>query len=221
VALIHATPAAIPPAVAAFGDVFPEARLWHLMDDRLAGDADEAGGMVPALRRRMLSLLEHAIEGGADGVLLTCSMYGTTEIAGQLWERPVVASDQAMHDRLAAERPARVAVLGSMESAVADAERRLRLSLRRDSPETKIVGVMCPGAARAALAGDREALRESLLAAARPLAGEVDAFALGQYSVTGPRAELESALGAPVLSPPHLAAQELRERLRAGLREAV
>ena len=214
-ALIHATPAAIPPAIAAFGELFPQARLWHLMDDRLAGDADAAGGMVPALRRRMLSLLEHAIDGGADGVLLTCSMYGPmTEIAAQLWDRPVVASDQAMHDRLAAERPARVAVLGSMESAVADAERRLRLSLEHDSPETEIVGVMCPGAADAALVGDHRALLRSLLRVAEPLRGQVDAFALGQYSVTGPRAELEAALEAPVLSPPHLAAEELGRRLR-------
>jgi hypothetical protein len=68
--VIHATPASIAPARAAFADRFPDARLWNLMDGRLAGDADREGRLTPALRRRMLSLIAHAIDGGADAVLL-------------------------------------------------------------------------------------------------------------------------------------------------------
>ena len=220
VAMVHATPAAIAPAVAAFGECFPEAGLWHLLDDRLVSDAEAAGGLLPPLRRRMLTLIGHAISGGADGVLLTCSMYGpVARLATQLWERPVTGSDEAMFARVAAERPARVAVLGSLEAAVADSSARLREVLaegaadRAGSP-TEIVGVLCPGAAAAARAGDRDALLASLRSAAEPLAGQVDLFLLGQYSLTGVQAELEAALGAPVWSPPHVAAELLRRRLR-------
>lgn len=166
-ALVHATPAAMAPAVAAFGERFPEAGLWHLLDDRLVTDAERAGGLVPPLRRRMLSLIGHAVAGGADGVLLTCSMYGpVARLAAQLWDRPVAGSDEAMYERVAADRPARVAVLGSLRSA------------------------------------------------AKPLAGEVDLFLLGQYSLSPARAELQAALEVPVWSPPHVAADALRERLR-------
>jgi hypothetical protein len=140
-ALVHATPAAMAPAVAAFGERFPEAGLWHLLDDRLVTDAERAGGLVPPLRRRMLSLIGHAVAGGADGVL-------------------------------------------------------------------------CPGAAAAATAGDGAALLASLRSAAKPLAGEVDLFLLGQYSLSPARAELQAALEVPVWSPPHVAADALRERLR-------
>ena len=45
VAMVHATPAAIAPAVAAFAECFPAAELWHLLDDRLVSDAEQAGGL--------------------------------------------------------------------------------------------------------------------------------------------------------------------------------
>jgi hypothetical protein len=216
VALVHATPAAMAPAVAAFGERFPEAGLWHLLDDRLVTDAERAGGLVAPLRRRMLSLIGHAISGGADGVLLTCSMYGpVARLAAQLWDRPVTGSDEAMYERVAAERPARVAVLGSLETAVADSTGRLRQVLaERDGAGTEVVGVLCPGAAAASRDGDNAALLASLRSAAEPLAGKVDLFLLGQYSLTPAPAELQAALEVPVWSPPHVAADVLARRLR-------
>ena len=230
VALVHATPAAMAPAVAAFGERFPSAALWHLLDDRLVSDAERAGGLVPPLRRRMLSLIGHAVAGGADGVLLTCSMYGpVARLATQLWDRPVAGSDEAMYERVATERPARVAVLGSLETAVADSADRLRQVLAgaaatasrpgpegrsRDGRATEVVGVLCPGAAAAAAAGDGAALLASLRSAAEPLAGTVDLFLLGQYSLTPAHAGLQAALEVPVWSPPHVAADVLARRLR-------
>jgi Asp/Glu/hydantoin racemase len=212
VAMVHATPAAMAPAVAAFGERFPEAGLWHLLDDRLVSDAEEAGGLVPPLRRRMLSLIGHAVSGGADGVLLTCSMYGpVARLAAQLWDRPVAGSDEAVYQRVAAERPTRVAVLGSLETAVADSAERLR---QVAGPGTEVRGVLCPGAARAAMAGDGEALLASLRSAAEPLVGEVDVFLLGQYSLTTAHAELQAGLGVPVWSPAHVAADVMARRLR-------
>jgi Asp/Glu/hydantoin racemase len=221
VAMVHATPAAIAPATGAFAECFPEAGLWHLLDDRLVTDAEAAGGLVPPLRRRMLTLIGHAVSGGADGVLLTCSMYGpVARLATQLWERPVAGSDEAMYQRVAAERPGRVAVLGSLETAVADSTARLRAALAEGSAAgegsgTEVVGVLCPGAAAAARDGDGAALLASLESAAAPLAGEVDVVLLGQYSLTGAQRQLEAALGVPVWSPPHAAADLLRRRLGA------
>jgi Asp/Glu/hydantoin racemase len=212
VAMVHATPAAMAPAVAAFGERFPEAGLWHLLDDRLVSDAERAGGLVPPLRRRMLSLIGHAVSGGADGVLLTCSMYGpVARLAAQLWDRPVAGSDEAIYERVAAERPTRVAVLGSLDTAVADSAERLR---QVAGPGTEVLGVLCPGAAEAAMAGNGEILLASLRSAAEPLVGKVDVFLLGQYSLTAAHAELQAGLGVPVWSPPHVAADVMARRLR-------
>ena len=70
-----------------------------------------------------------------------------------------------------------------------------------------------PGAAAAASAGDGAALLSSLRAAAGPLAGEVDLFLLGQYSLTPVLDELQAVLEVPVWSPPHVAADVLARRL--------
>ena len=72
VALVHATPAAMAPARSAFADRFPQARLWNLLDDRLISEAEATGGLTPALRHRMQTLIRHAVDGGADAVLLSC-----------------------------------------------------------------------------------------------------------------------------------------------------
>ena len=72
VALIHATPAAMARARAAFDERFPPAELWNLLDDRLISEAEAAGGLTPALRHRMSAPIRHAVGGGADAVLLSC-----------------------------------------------------------------------------------------------------------------------------------------------------
>ena len=204
VAMVHATPAAMAPAVAAFGERFPEAGLWHLLDDRLVSDAEQAGGLVPSLRRRMLSLIGHAVSGGADGVLLTCSMYGpVARLAAQLWDRPVAGSDEAIYQRVAAERPTRVAVLGS---------RRRRLptppSASQVADPGRGPGRALPGAARAAMAGDGEALLASLRSAAEPWSARSMCFCSGSTRDAAQRAP--GGLGVPVWSPAHVAADVWR-----------
>ena len=76
VAIIHATPATFGPVKNAFRQEFPDAQLWHLLDDRLVTDADRSGGLTPALHSRMEALIEYAVAGGAEAVQLACSMYG-------------------------------------------------------------------------------------------------------------------------------------------------
>ena len=84
VALIHASPASVAPAQAAFAAEFPTAQLWNLVDDRLVVDADRAGGLTPALHDRMSTLIRYAVEGGAHAVQLSCSRYGPVAVAAHL-----------------------------------------------------------------------------------------------------------------------------------------
>lgn len=208
VALVHATPAAIGPAKSAFAEAFSEAELWHLLDDRLAADADAAGGLTPPLRKRMLTLIGHAVDNGADAVQLTCSMYGqVAQLAEQFWDVPVHGSDEKMLRELGWSKPARVGVIGSLSSAVADSAHRLGEIV----PDTEIVPITATGAAEAAASGHAEELFVALENAAR--GHEVGVFVLAQYSLTPQWRRLEAALSVPVLSPPQLAAGELRRRL--------
>jgi Asp/Glu/hydantoin racemase len=216
VAVIQTMPTTIAPVTAALAERFPEARPWHLMDGRLLEDAEAAGGLTPPLARRMLRLVEHAVEGGADAVLIGCSIYApVAETARGLWTVPVMASDEAMHRRVADDAGRRVVLLGSFATAVADAAARLRETLRARGVGTDLVEVTAAGAFAAAASGDRGALAESLVSAASAEAGDADAFVLCQYSLTQAYDALEAAIDAPVHSPLHLAADALRELLRA------
>ncbi|MET7395714.1 hypothetical protein ABZS66_19700 [Dactylosporangium sp. NPDC005572] len=213
VALIHATPASMSPAHAAFSERFPDAKLWNLLDDRLITEADAAGGLTPGLRQRMAELIRYAVGGGADAVQLTCSMYGPVTRDAD-WAVPVYASDEAMFARIRADRPPRVAVLGPLATGVADTVTRLRDFL--ENPAVHVDGVVVDGAAAAGRADDTARLRDLLVAAARRVAPGADLIVLGQYSVSPACAAVSAAVPVPVLSPPHLAADVLRDALAGG-----
>ncbi|WP_448616473.1 AroM family protein [Modestobacter sp. URMC 112] len=211
VALIHATPAAMAPARAAFAERFPQARLWNLLDDLLISQAEEAGEITPSLRRRMERLIEQARDGGADAVLLTCSMYGSVAHEVAAAQAPLMASDDAVFAAVTALAPQEVAVLGPVAAGVQDTVRRLEEHLGDAS--TSVRGLVVDGAAAAAAAGDLPSLEACMVEAARTVERDVDAIVIGQFSITPAASAVAAAVSVPVLSPPHLAAETLRAQL--------
>lgn len=116
--MIHAVPAAHRIAEAAFAQEFPQATVWNVLDDRLLDDARAAGGLNDELRRRMLRLIGHVMDGGAKALLLTCSSYGeVVDTARALWDLPVLKSDEAMFKAALAGAYRRVAVVASTPPA--------------------------------------------------------------------------------------------------------
>ena len=202
------------PAAAAFAERFPEAQLWHLMDDRLIVEADAAGGVDDRLRDRMLHLVEHAVRGGAAGVLLTCSQY--SPVASDALERfglPVAGSDEAMFRQIANEGPRTIALLASLESTATESRTRLSATLRAFGVPTEVIGVFCPDAYTASASPDRGDLVEALARGAAPYRESADLFAVAQYSLSPAVDALQTALGARVLSPTHVAADDLQKQL--------
>ncbi|MER7559561.1 aspartate/glutamate racemase family protein [Nocardioides sp. NPDC126508] len=215
VALIHASQASMAPAVVAFDDEFPEAELWHLLDSRLVTDADAAGGLTEELTARMSTLIQYAVDGGADAVQLTCSMFGPVahDLAARL-PVTVLASDQAMFDHVASLRPERVAVLASLGPAAADSAQRLGDWLTAAGVASEIGSVVVTGAAAAASAGDLDELTRLMAASAVSAAEAADVIVLAQYSLAPALAGIAAAVDVPVLSAPHLAAGSLAARLQ-------
>ncbi|WP_111766010.1 aspartate/glutamate racemase family protein [Nakamurella deserti] len=214
VALIHATPAAMAPGQAAFADRFPEATVWNLLDDLLITQANDAGGVTEPLAGRMRTLINHAIAGGADGVLLSCSMYGpVTGTVTPVPAIPVLGSDEALFAAVTDLRPAHVTVLGPMQTPVNDTVERLRSYLRSRGLTPEISGAVVAGAVQATTAGDREGLEAAVVAAARAAEDGTDVIVLGQFSLAPAAAATAAAVRIPVLSPPQLAADVLRSQL--------
>ncbi|SDD59500.1 aspartate/glutamate racemase family protein [Glycomyces harbinensis] len=210
IALISAVTAAIGPAQDALAAAFPQAQVWNLLDDRLLSDADARGGLDADLRSRMNGLIGYALAGGADGVLLTCSLYGPVAQAFAA-DLPVLAPDEAAFADLAEAGHRRILVVASFAAAKDDSAARLRDALGADGAE--VTGIAVPEAMAATKAGDAEGLVTALIGACRPLAAEVDAVFLAQYSLAPAGDRLQEALGVPVVSGPASSAAALRRSI--------
>ncbi|OWA00854.1 Asp/Glu racemase [Streptomyces sp. CS113] len=215
VAMIHAVPTAHRIAEEAFAREFPRATVWNVLDDRLLDDARRAGGLTGALRRRMLRLIGHVMDGGAQALLLTCSSYGeVVDTARALWGVPVLKSDEAMFRAALAGPYRRIAVVASTPPAVPAAVAQLEAlvpAVRPDRP-LEIVTALSEEAATA-----DEAAAGHLAAALHAAGGAgADAVLLAQYSLTPARAALAELVGVPVLDGAGAAARELRELLAPG-----
>ncbi|NYE35370.1 aspartate/glutamate racemase [Nocardioides cavernae] len=213
VAVIHATAASMEPVKAAFAETSPDVELWHLLDDRLVREANEAGGLTDELHGRMASLIDYALTTGADAVQLACSMYGPVAAAKD-GDVPVVAADQAMFDRVVGLAPATVGVLATASSSADDTVARLGTVLRSGGLHSSVTSVVVDDAARATAAGDRDGALRALAEAAVSLAPTVDVVVLAQYSMSPALdaitvAMQQARITVPVLSPAHLAADKV------------
>ncbi|WP_329559604.1 hypothetical protein OG711_16590 [Streptomyces uncialis] len=236
IALISATPTAMAPAVAGLAEEFPAAEPWSLLDDRLLADAPQDGPLPPALVDRMRRLIGHALAGGADGVLLTCSLYGSvTETVDT--PVPLLAPDTAAFERALAlsSGTGRVLVLASFETAMRDSVARFSAASAASEASAasaasvaaasagvgsaasgsgaEVVGVVAPDAFDAAREGNLPALRDALRDACLPHLTGADVVLLAQYSLAPAAASLSTALGVPVVSGPQAAAAALRSAL--------
>lgn len=215
IAAVHASSASIAPLRAALAAAVPGAQMWNIIDDRLGSDADAVGGVLtPPLRDRMLSLVRHGVDGGADAVVIACSMYGDVrEIAEKLYAAPVFASDTDMMADIVAAAPRRVAVVASLQGAAADTTARLSAALEGVTPAAEVVPVFCDGAAEAAARADIPALVNALSAGLEQTDGPFDIVAIAQYSLSPAADELAAKLGLPVAAPTQAAARAIARRL--------
>lgn len=209
VALLSGVPTAVAPATDAVHKAIPTATVWNVLDDRLITDATDLGAVTARLEERMERLIHHVIEGGAEAVLITCSLYahlGQRHIDGV----PISGSDDAAFAATIAANPDRVLLVSSVQLAGEDSQTRLR---RAAGPQLPIELVIVSEAVGAAASGDyprvAQLVHDQLSRIARP--GDVVLFA--QYSLA-PAGELTAQLsGYPVLTAPAAAAAEIRARL--------
>lgn len=209
IALISATAGAIPPAVSGLAAEFGNAEVWNILDDKLLADADAQGGLTEQLAARMSNLIEHAIAEGADGVLLTCSMYGVVATAATAGI-PILAPDEAAFEAALEGGFDHILIIASFESALRDSVERFTEAATEAGASPMIEGVVAAAAFEASQRNDTTALLEALAEACRPFAGQIDAVLLAQYTLAPVAEELSTEIGIPVIAGPQTAAAKLR-----------
>jgi hypothetical protein len=217
IAAVHATPASIAPLSAALTEQIPGHRLWNIIDDRLGPDADAVGGKPTSqLQDRMLNLIRHCVTGGADAILIACSMYGSVrESAENRFGTPIFASDADMMTDVVRTAPQRVAVLASLRGAAADTTARLTTALSAQNPSAEVVPVFCAQAAEAAARADTPALVGALAEGLDGAGGPFDVVCIAQYSLSPAANALAAKIAMPVSAPTQAAARAIARRLGA------
>jgi Asp/Glu/hydantoin racemase len=207
VGLIHATPLAVEPALAAFALHWPEANPVSLLDESLQSDADDTGYDGPSFTRRILTLAEYQVANGARGLLFTCSAFSDAiKAAGRALSVPVLRPDEAAIERaLGIGRPVRILATFAPTLRVV----RGLVDEFRDDPDQPVGFTLVEGALDAMRAGD--AARHDALIAEAAAAATEPVLVLGQYSMARAAPLVERQSGrAPVTGPAH-AVRMLRE----------
>jgi len=66
IALVHAMPVAIEPVSYVFRELWPQARVTHLLDDSLPADLTAAGGIQPAMVERFVAMARYCESCGVE-----------------------------------------------------------------------------------------------------------------------------------------------------------
>ncbi len=206
VVCVHATPRAVEPVAAWFAQA-AEIACVDLIEPRLF----EADATSDASRDLFLATLRRAEQRGPDVILTTCSMYTQhLPILRGRFDVPVLGVDEPLIQR-AVEVGGRLALVGSLEPAIAFTRRLIEQA-----------GAANPGGARPVtitrtvqVAADAAAPehREALASRLRALAGEVDAVAVVQASLSPVARLLSERENDVILTSPRLALARVRDIL--------
>jgi aspartate/glutamate racemase len=216
IVLIHALRASIDPSAAAFARAWPEAELVHLLDDALSRDVARAGGVDEAMVVRFRTLGRYARSIGGEGLLFTCSAFGSAidDVRAEL-DVPVLKPNEAMLTA-AVQAGGRVALVATFAPTLASMASEARAEAERQRSETTFDLVHAVGALEALEAGDVHAHDERIAAAAaEAVASGTGVVALAQFSMARAAAEVAQRCRVPVLTTPDAAVALLRQRVAA------
>jgi aspartate/glutamate racemase len=214
IALIHALAHSVAPINEAFARDWPQALRMNLLDDSLSADlARDGRGLDAAMHERFQRLAQYAVDTGAEGILFTCSAFGSCieAVARQHAPLPVLKPNEAMVEE--AVQALREAGPGARLGLIATFAPTLASMPPEFPAGVALVPALAEGALEALNAGDG-ARHDALIAkqAEALRAQGCSHIALAQFSMARARAACESASGLPVLTTVDSAVRALRRR---------
>ena len=214
ITLIHATALSMAPAAGAFGELWPEAETANLLDDSLSTDLAAAGETTPAITGRIKALARYGADTGADGILFTCSAFGTAiDAAKSELTIPVLKPNEAMIDDALDSGP-RIVLLATFAPTIASMVAEFEEAAAARGISFDLTPHHVPDA-MAALGDGRADVHDDLIA--RAAAGFVacDALVLAQFSMARARGMIADAPGRRVVTSPESAVLRMKSLLGA------
>ena len=214
IALIHATPVAMQPIGEAFKQLWPTARVTHLLEDSLAADLAAEGRLTERMIERFVALARYAHGSGADAILFSCSAFGPAiEAAAASVRIPVLKPNEAMLEE-ALTAGSRIGLLATFEPSLPALKAELE-QMARDRKIALEVTTRAVPAALTALHAGSAADHDRLIADAAQEIGECDALILGQFSMASAANSIPAGPRRKVLTSPNSAVSRLKQLLAA------
>jgi aspartate/glutamate racemase len=212
VALISSTRAVFGPMEAAFRAGFPEAEIFHLLDETLIEDFQREGGLSIYSRRKALQMALTAQETGVDGILVTCSTLSpSVDDLRPFLSIPVVKIDEPAIEEVV-QIADEIGLLATAETVLNSVEplvmAKAREAGRKISIHRYIKGEVWP-----LLQKDPTAFYRAVAEAATEAAQECQAVILTQVSIAPGRDYAEEKVRNKIYASPSYAVQALRKIL--------
>jgi aspartate/glutamate racemase len=214
IALIHATPIAVDPIRLAFEAGWSDAETVDIMDYSLSPDRAAVPDINEALTDRIITLARYARTIGSDGILFTCSAYGSAiEKAASLLDIPVLKPNEAMFEG-AMDRGTNIAMIATFPPARETMEDEFAEEARHRSDAARLTTFVVEPAIVALRGGDAATHNRLIAEKAAELKG-FDALMLAHFSTSRAAEAVRGKTSIPVLTSPDAAVAKIR-RLVAG-----
>jgi len=212
IALIHATPVAIPPVVEAFHRGWTEVDTFNVLDDALSTDLARAGTLNTALKQRIAALAAYATGIGIDAILYTCSAFGEAiDAVARTAQMPVLKPNEAMFEE-ALRLGTSIGLLATFQPSIPSLEQEFVDMARAHNTNVTLESACVPEAMAALTAGDADQ-HDRLIAEAAPRFAHCDVVMLAQFSMARARPAVQQVIGNRVLTSPDSAVAKLKAML--------
>jgi Asp/Glu/hydantoin racemase len=215
IAYLHTSHVLIPVFAEVSMRVLPGVEPFHIVDESLIRNTIRAGELTKVTVRRVIDMIRSAREGGADGVVVTCSSIGpAASIASKLFDFPVVRVDEPMAEE-AVRLGRRIGVAATLRTTLEPTVALLRAKAHDAGRDVDVVESLCEDAFAAVLSGDTTAHDRLLSESLVRLRTSVDVVVLAQASMARVIPNLPGNGHVPILSSPELAVRRARSLLLA------
>lgn len=213
VGIVHTSFVSLEDLKALFAEILPGVPLVNVVDDSLLRDVMAAGGVTPAIVRRVCGYVANLESVGVDLVLSQCSSVGeAAEAAARHVAVPVLRIDRPMAEE-AVRLGRRIAVIATVASTVAPSVGIVRRAAAEAGRTVEVREHLVDGALRILMEKkDRELHNRLVLEEIRRAERSSDVIVLAQGSMVVLLPYLGS-VKVPVLTSPRLAVERVRSML--------
>lgn len=189
-------------------------RVKNYLDEGLQANIAEDGGVKDRSLCRMVNLIEKAVDGHAQAILLTCTVYSPyIAIFRQMFSVPIIGADLAMLE-MAAKLESDTAILCTFPAAVEPSWAMFQGMAKQLGLPCKGTSILVEGALPALASGDRKGHDALVAASIRHHAKNYGAIVLAQMSMAS-AAALVPDCPVPLLTSPGCAVAAIQNLLGA------